>query len=615
MDKERVRQMLPEAPPKELLSWALENYENEFGDQYLIYRSEMVEIYPTIQELMEWDNRPKTKRVRAARCECFACGEEFVTEVLPGGLGIKLFIGEDGQSFSVRPGNPVPPDAGGTEDDLDSMGYFVEYGEGDPLECPLCCSEVNLIKPARLRGGRTKQLLVAAIQRIGEYTAVVYWMCGRYIAPEGDCVGVYPRDAYVLTERGGLVRYTHTTAGGIAHESNSGEWRETSGCRDTMDKAYLDWGSINNRKCGGVFYPEVPDLDGTSGEKTGLADFARQREPIELVPYLRLWRRWKGIENLCTAGWTRLVEDIVKNTYLGYDPMVDVDLTVDRKKNKPHEMLGMSRAEHKAIRARGAQWGADEQRFYRALQARFGIGALEFMDHRKTFGASGLHAMIDLDKNYGDVTFEKVARYLSKQNMRAGEAGILLDTRRMAKQLAGERALTQEELWPRNLHSAHDRLTRMLTAQVDEAAARKYQEGFDLILKLYGDLEWTDGDLCIRLPRSNGELVTEGNMLRHCVGGYGQSHIKGNDVIFFVRKYRRPDRSYYTLDIGMNGKPTRRQLHGYGNEHHGDKKQYTHKIPQKVLDFCARWEKEVLMPWYYENQRKVEIGKELCERA
>ena len=118
-------------------------------------------------------------------------------------------------------------------------------------------------------------------------------------------------------------------------------------------------------------------------------------------------------------------------------------------------------------------------------------------------------------------------------------------------------------------------------------------------------MEWTDGELCIRLPRDNGELVAEGDTLRHCVGGYGKGHIEGRTVVFFVRHYRRPERSYYTMDYGFNAnEPHRHQLHGYGNERHGKHKEHSHRIPQKVKEFCARWEREILMPWWYSQQSK-----------
>ena len=41
----------------------------------------------------------------------------------------------------------------------------------------------------------------------------------------------------------------------------------------------------------------------------------------------------------------------------------------------------------------------------------------------------------------------------------------------------------------------------------------------------------------------------------------------------------------------------RNQLHGYGNERHGEHKQHSHSIPKKVTAFVERWEREVLAPW------------------
>lgn len=109
----------------------------------------------------------------------------------------------------------------------------------------------------------------------------------------------------------------------------------------------------------------------------------------------------------------------------------------------------------------------------------------------------------------------------------------------------------------------------------------------------------TDGELCIRLPRSNGDLIREGRVLCHCVGGYGNRHSEGKDLIFFVRHYRRPERSYYTLNISMGLIPKEIQLHGYRNEAHIDKSgsYKRHRIPKKVRAFCNRWEKEILMPY------------------
>ena len=175
--------------------------------------------------------------------------------------------------------------------------------------------------------------------------------------------------------------------------------------------------------------------------------------------------------------------------------------------------------------------------------------------------------------------------------------------------LYGRTELTHEEMWPKNLTQKHDELSALNIKEMGKDSWAMYLSGFKMIQDKYGELQWTDGDLCIRLPANNGDLIREGEVLRHCVGTYGKDHVAESRVIFFVRRYRRPERCYYTLCMDMRGEPKRNQLHGYGNERHGANKQYPHSIPKKVIDFCDRWEKEILGKWYREQKRKLKEAK------
>ena len=70
----------------------------------------------------------------------------------------------------------------------------------------------------------------------------------------------------------------------------------------------------------------------------------------------------------------------------------------------------------------------------------------------------------------------------------------------------------------------------------------------------------------------------------------------------FIRRYRRPERSYFTLNEDLTGdRPRRIQLHGYGNEYANGKRL---TIPKQVLDFCDRWERKVLIPVFREVKRQ-----------
>lgn len=599
MDKEKVRQLLPEEPPKDLLKWTLGHCDDELGPQYLVWKSVTVPVY-TMDYLMDNNLKP-SRRERVAECTCLKCGSKFVTEKI--GNALEFWIDDCGEWWPLDPNGPLRIDELSAEENI---GYRTEvdgYNEATP--CSVCYETLRTIPEKDLRGGRTKQILVASIMTVEEYAAVVYWLVSRTIYPDGNTYNVYPRDAYVLDKKGIIHRYSHKTGGGAFYcESQDTKWRYVNNKRDSLDMVYHDWGSISNKKKGGIFYEEVPDLTGTTAEKTGLQSFA-EHDGLCSVEYLKLWKKYPQLENLVNTGWNSLVNAIVYTSSNGYSAAAEMHGVIDITKKKPNEMLDLTKSDFKAIRKAGKQWEYECQKMWQIFRT-MGTTAQQFLIYRDMFTDNGLRTLVTLQKDYSENDIEKLIRYLKKQKLRPAEVRILLDTRNAAKALAGNRPLTQEELWPRNLQAAHDRYTRMQMEAIDQKKVEKFQKGFDAVVDKYGQLQWTDGELCIILPKSYAELVQEGNVLRHCVGGYGNSHIEGKDTIFFVRRYRRPERNYYTLDINMKDKPHRVQLHGYGNERHGINKQHSHQIPKKVLDFCARWEREVLMPWWRENQKSKE---------
>ncbi len=228
-----------------------------------------------------------------------------------------------------------------------------------------------------------------------------------------------------------------------------------------------------------------------------------------------------------------------------------------------------------------------------------GADALEFEHCRECVGSKAVEQLLEMvAAGWNDLMPTVVVRYLKKQGELRDGVQLLIDYRKMLRD--AKMAEDEETLWPRNLVAAHERVTQFWS----DRTKTLYQLGFSSTFIKYRDLEWTDGELCVVLPRVSEDLVLEGKTLRHCVGTYGSQHCTGRPV-FFIRHYRRPERSYYTLQINMTGKiPKEIQLHGYGNERHGDRKQYTHRIPKKVRDFCDRWEREVLTPWFADHKSK-----------
>lgn len=605
MDKQWMRRQLPEQPPEKLRIWVKNNCRDELGGDMLIFNSERVPIMPGIQEIMEYNDLRPRRWEWAARCTCTACGDDFITQKVKGVHGIRIATGEDGMAYTIEPG-----------ENTSGFECVEEAMEGEEIVCPLCNCDVRLVHASKLRGGRTKRIMVMDVENIAGYSTVFYWMFKRTVDEFGmGYIDAEPLYAYVLTECGGLVRYGHIVRNGLFGVCDScTEWFLMSRNDDSCGMIYRDWGSINGKKQGFYTYDKVPDQEGCTGEKTGITEFITAGGGYA-VAYLKYWRNHRNIENLCKAGQAALVAGIVRRAWQYYHSMTaEMEKYIDTSQKKPNRMLGLSKEEFKELRKGGIVLDVNTlDRFNSYKRAGGKLKLRGFMEMQKEFGAPGIGVAISVISMRPGMDLDKLSRYLQKAGVHPGEVRWLLDYWRMARDVYGGRELTQEELWPRNMRDAHDRMRqiqedrhRMQREAEREALLGQFQE----VIDKYGQLQWTDGELCILLPKCPDDLHREGQVLQHCVGAHSKRHIAGSDTIFFVRHYRRPERSYYTLDICMDrGAPREVQLHGYGNEYHGDHKQYRHKIPKKVRDFVDLWEREVLMPWWVQQIKSEKKGK------
>lgn len=600
MDRELMRCMLPERPPVGYEDWILREAKEDLRLDFLLYSAERVKVYPQLKAYMEPKDFEPIKSIWQTRCTCTACGEDFVTHHIKNGF--TLYSGPDGCLYPVDPVNFDPCDC-----DAEDYGYdcqFVELSDNDTIACPMCDSEVSVIHSSRMHS-RTRNALGCSVQNIGSYTAIIFWLTAHRIDRYGfSSFETYPRDAYVIGEKGGITRYRHTagSASSFSAEHRTEDWRLANSTTDSSVILYHNWGSINNRMAGAHVWKRVPCLGGCTGEKTGVDEYIRGGGQYP-VTYLKIWKKHRNIENLVKAGFVSLIE---KNITRHNDSDTRILSTtvkgIDFKKNKPHEMLHMSKEDFRSICQKPTVWYPDKFEDWVEYKKIGGsCSAPEFDQYYGQFGYEGVGALFDLLRIDPKADFPKVSAYLAKQNVSPHQTRMLVDAREMAEALHPERGLTEEERWPRHLMAVHDRLDQQIQLEGDPKKNRELDAGFRAVVEAYGCLEWNDGDLRILLPRRNTDLIREGHVLRHCVGGYGKQHCDGK-LIFFVRKYRRPERSYYTLNIDMtSGQPKQIQLHGYGNERHGPNKEYRHKIPQKVRDFVERWKKEVLMPWWLQQ--------------
>ncbi len=581
-----VASLLPKQPCGDLVQYVMSSIygEEELAPHLLLFRREAVVIQEEIQQTMypeDWERRARTARHRwGALCTCSQCEETFIAGYTSknGSRGIVLAEGPDGQTYT-----------GYAEPGEDALEIF----DGETVQCPYCWSIVELVQKAELRKGRTYQVLQAEVVNVERYTVLMYWLVQQHIDSTGhDTVQFLPHAALLIDTDGKLRRFRARRTGCEVREV---EWLPCARTRDPMQMPYYSWEAENNRKIGGWTFAYGPELEGHTGEKTGLEQYIGAHGCWPGA-YLHVWQRFPQVENLMRQGFARAVVDAIDDQLDNATSLRDLNDTppitwVDWRQMKPHRMLGMDKEAFREISRQG--WSGYDLKIWSRYRFQIpGGDADTFAACRRKVGSEAVGQLLEMvAAGWEDLTPVRVVRYLERQKMLAGGVQYLIDYRKMLR--SAEMAETTETLWPRDLMAAHERLAEFWGVR----GKSSYRVDFNRTAHLYRDLAWTDGELCVVIPQAEEDLVTEGKVLRHCVGTYGHDHCSGKPV-FFVRKYRRPERSYYTLQIDMRGKlPKEIQLHGYGNEHHGERKQYSHSIPKKVRDFCDRWEREVLTPW------------------
>ena len=599
MDIDSMCRQLPQSAPKSVLRYALKKHIDELGGERTVFKRVSASAAPDLlQALMTpemWEEYETSKRNKwAAECCCSVCSEVWHTGWISGPIlkGISLVEGEDGLTYPCL------------DDNYPGVGTYIEVAPNDGFLCPYCAAVTTLTHASALRGGRTWRLLIASVDNVGAFTTIFYWLVARTVDEFGSVSSsISPWNAYVIDEAGKLRRFIYSEYTG---------WRYSAKGGDAFYSKYpsMDGGAYNYRRGGWVF-DQVPSLVGCTGEKTGLQPYVMAGGQLPVL-YMKTWRRHQTIENLVNAGWVSLVEQNLQSESDNNEIPYGICPGIFFGSAKPHEMLHMDRISFRTLRQKepGGWCLQKYECWLNYLESGGSADAIMFNDYYKSFQLSGINAVLSMREMFPQVDLPKIDRYISKQGLRHDEAHLLLDTWRMTMQIFGRRQLSSEEMWPRNLFDAHERLSRQVRLENSKDDWSKFLAGFMAVRDRFKELEWTDGSLCVVIPKDNGDLIREGDILRHCVHSYGADHVSGRHTIFFIRKYRRPERCYYTLDIDMTGRPKERQLHGYGNERHGPHKEYSHTIPKKVRDFCDRWKREVLIPWYrnQEMQRHQQVA-------
>lgn len=600
-----IAALLPTKPPKNMTSTFYAEDVDAFGGNVTIFHRVPYVETPELQRLMtpnDWEEYDRnTRHAWAAECHCSACGEVWMAGWSAGG-GVNVYMGEDGMLYEGVPNK--------AEDDART---WIVFNEGESIVCPSCLAQSMLVRKSRIRDQWTNQLMICTVMNAGTYTALVWWLARRTLFEDGDFdLSTEPVYASVIMPDGGLRFFRSST-----YDSFGRVWPDVRGWTpcgmiEPEQARYYDHDAFNHNLVGAVYWREVPEQLGQTGEKTGLEDYIRTGGEYPLQ-YLRWWKDHPEIENLVKAGWVRAISGAISGEVqraLDYH-MGKVHKVEDLGElfkwgcKRPHDLLMMTKTEER--KARGWDWDCRRLALWSEM-IDYGIAApgdAELIhDAICRYGFDNIigwegHIMDGWEGWY----LNEFDRYLQQQERRHDLPPIIGFEMLMDYRLMLPEDAPAAELWPANLRAAHDALAQ--TVKLNET--KEMTEGFARVLAKWGALDWTDGQISIRLARSQAELVEEGRVLHHCVGRYEPNHIK-EDVILFVRRARRPERSWYTLNIDLRGyEPREVQLHGYGNEW---ARGMHLRIPDAVRAAVDRWKAEVLTPVFLQVAKAEAANEE-----
>ncbi len=468
-------------------------------------------------------------------------------------------------------------------------GYYQRgetYQDGASMLCPCCGEQVQLKSVNAMRHGVGAQGIVAHCTVREGKVIFTEWLVERHIRIGKNFETVTPMRAYILDGKKWvkLAQYKKGYGSQLIWE---GGWHRRSKMIDELGAP--------------VLHPEQPCLDGTPLENAKLWEYKAQAyKDGNFLPivYTKLYFKHNHIENLITAGFGQMVgrclrdESYAMTGYYGGYHYGNAKLDwIDWKETKPSRMLHLTREELSA--ARDGEWNGKQIRMYAENKGHVSLQEME--EAFEKIPIYSLERILAEPLNRGKLG--RIMRYMKKQGV--GDYHTYTDYLNMAQTQGLD--LTDEAVrWPARLRDAHDRLAIANRYKTTEVVREKFE---DMTARCRG-LNWKQGGIVIRVAETPEELVQEGKNLKHCVGGYAESHAKGN-IILFIRHARRPERSWYTLNLNTKEKIII-QNHGYRNERLPNGQLI--RIPQEVRQFVEDWKENVLAGWSLPIKRKGEIA-------
>lgn len=259
----------------------------------------------------------------------------------------------------------------------------------------------------------------------------------------------------------------------------------------------------------------------------------------KLIMLLSECAKHPQIEYMIKTGYEHIVEDILIGRTWG--------TRFNWKSNDIKKVFGFSKLEFEIFK------GSDCEliKFYKELRKirPDKPEVLQYLAEKFIHRTNELKYFLNFQKP------EKLKKYLEKNEISAVD---YIDYFRACEKLKynlGE----SDVAFPKNFTAAHDRVSQVI---VDIKNAEIERQIAERQLKLK-KMIYSDDKYQIVIPKDMSDIVEEGKVLHHCVGGYAKRHAEGRLTILFLRKKDALDERFYTIEVSSSNQIV--QCRGFKN--------------------------------------------------
>lgn len=441
-----------------------------------------------------------------------------------------------------------------------------EPREGNYGTCPMCGARGKYKCQGKVKGTHDKYIYLFLGQKYKENGMVMRyvevgkkWMLGFICGDKGpemynaseELSGVEIARAYF--EPGKKVQIDYHK-----HDPYMG--------KDFWDDCNL-YGLANiSISAGQIMAETYEEMKGTMFRYSALQEYAKNVREVNPIEYLERYSQTPQIEVLVKLGLTDVVEKLVKCYY---------GIVADKNARRPDQFLGIRKERVKQlIRKKG------DTHLLRVMQMEKRQGQNwtdEQVEHLAETDLSG--TQVETATRY--MTLQKLLNRIEKYSgceygTECGSASARIrhtattyaDYLSMRINLGYDLNNTVYQQ-PQDLEAEHNKMVMETNKEEMDKHLKEVAERYPEIRHVYRGLRnkylYEDDKYIIRPARSAEEIVMEGRLLHHCVGGntYLAKHNTGKTYILMLRFKAEPDIPYITVEIDAKNP---RILQWYGDK-------------------------------------------------